>query len=131
MRRAPLGIERRLQGTGTQCIIGVQKNDILAPGCSQTGVACTGNTAVLLMDDRHAGVPRGPGIAHFPAVVGAAVIDQNTGDRLLRLLGDDALHAAVKGGHGLVDRHDNGDGRLAHRVPPVSIISCAMRTNSA
>ena len=58
MRRAPLGIERCLQGTGTQCIIGVQKNDILAPGCSQTGIARAGNTAVLLMDDRDAGIPR-------------------------------------------------------------------------
>ena len=126
-----LGVQGRLQSPGAQGIVRVKKDDILAVRCGQTAVARTGNAQIVLMDDRHAGVPRGPGIAQFSAVVGAAVIDQNTGDRLLRLLGDDALHAAVKRGHGLVDRHDNGDGRLAHRAPPVSIISCAMRTNSA
>ena len=83
------------------------------------------------MDDRHAGVTRGPGVAQFAAVVRAAVVHQDAGQPACHVLGDNALDAAVQRSHGLVDRHNDGDGRLAHWAPPFSVMSRTMRTNSA
>ena len=131
LRRSVLGIKRRLQSTGTQRVVGVEKDNIFTVRSSQSGVAGGGHAAVLLMQDRHAGVSGGPAVAQTAAVVGAAVVHENTAQPAYDLLCQNAGHTAVQRGRGLVDRHDHAEGRLAHWVPPFSVTSCTMRTNSS
>ena len=131
LRRSVLGVKRRLQSAGAQRVICVEKDKVLTVRRSQSGVARGGHAAVLLMQNRHAGISGGPGVAQTAAFVGAAVVHENTVQPACDLLGQNAGHTAVQCRSGLVDRHDHAEGRLAHWAPPFSVTSRTMRTNSS
>ena len=115
-----LDLQRCLQGAGTQCVVGIQKYDIVRVGGGKSRVAGAGNAAVLLVNDLYPGVAGGPGVAQRAAGVGAAVIHQHAADAACHPLAQDAGYAAVQRGLGPVHRHHHADSRAAHDRPPNS-----------
>lgn len=97
-------------GIRLQKVVAVHKDDVPPAGGLDAGVARSGKPTVLAVDDPHAAVAFRPGIAHFGAAVGAAVVDEQHLNILEGLI-QHALHAGVKIPLDLVHRDNDTDRR--------------------
>lgn len=71
-----LGLDEVLDGVWFQQVVRIGEEDEIAGGGVQANVARRRRTAVFAVQHPDAGIPRSPGITHFGAAVGAAVIHQ-------------------------------------------------------
>ena len=116
-----IGFQMLQHGLGP-VVVAVQKQQPLAPGGVHAGDACPGKAAVVLMDHPHARIAFGKGITHGGALVGAAIVHQNTFQT--GALRKHAAHALGKIGGHIVNRHDHTEFRLdllLHENLPVGI----------
>ena len=90
-------------------VVGVAEADELAGGGSEAGVAAGPQALVGPAQHAHAGVALGQG----RRAVGRAVVDHHDLDRRM-VLGHEAVEALGQELLAVLDRHDDGDERVAH-----------------
>ena len=112
LRAAPFRTCQQLfQQVGGNGVVAVHHREPLALGGIQPGVARTGRPRPGLsrVQGADAGVFFRPGIAHFRAMVGAGIVDEQQ-FKIRIALRQDAFHTGVQRFFGLVDRHQDTDG---------------------
>ena len=98
-----------LQHGGLQPVVGVHMDGVFSRDMVKSHVPRAAESAVGLMVGMHAAVLAGILVAHLPATVTAAIVDQHqleVGEGLRQ----NGLHASVQVCFGLVDWADDGDG---------------------
>ena len=90
----------------SSAVVAVDEGDDGAGGDVETGIAGVAESAVLLVDDPHAGVTGRPLVAQVGARIGRTIVDEDD-LHVVDRLAEDALHTAVEGGLDTVDGDDD------------------------
>jgi hypothetical protein len=98
-----------LQFFGRPDIVCIDESKYSGPGMCNASIACAGNPMILLTDD--AGTLIRQALADFAAIVLAAVIDDQQ-FKVAKSLPQHRLYCYGNETLGIVNGHDNADGRL-------------------
>ena len=107
------GSHEQFRGVLGDPIVGVEELDVCAFCLAEGEVAGGGDAGVGFVDDGHALVGGGVGVEDCGRAVGAAVVDEQQFE-IREFLPQYGIDAAAYAFLGIVDRHDDADGRLMH-----------------